>query len=298
MKFLLFPGQGSQKPGMGKDFYEQSPEARALLDQAASALPADFLDTLFNGDAEAVGHTRFAQPALLSVEIAIVRHLQARGFQPAGCAGHSLGEITALVAAGVVAFEDAILFVQERARLMSEDVPPGGMAAVMGLEPEAIAAALPPGAQVANYNSPAQTIISGSIEAMEAAAITLKEAGAKRVMPLAVSGPFHSEYMRPAAEAFAKVLADVPFAAPQCTFVSSVSGQTETDPARIRALLSEQLYSPVRWIQVMGAVSQPCIEVGPGGVLAGLAKRIEGAPEVAAVASIEDAELLLTTIPG
>jgi len=289
MSFLLFPGQGSQKPGMGKDFYEQSPVAKATLDEAASALPAGFLDTLFNGDAETVGHTRFAQPALLAVEVAIARHLESHGLQPAGCAGHSLGEITALVVAGVVSFGDALVFVQERARLMSEDVPAGGMAAVMGMEPDAIAAALPSGAQVANYNSPAQTIISGSNEALEAAANALKAAGAKRVMPLNVSGPFHSEFMRPAADAFAKVLAGVAFTAPRYPFVSSVSGQAESDPERIRALLSQQLYSPVRWIQVMGAIQTPCLEIGPGGVLAGLAKRIDGAPEVRAVATMEDA---------
>lgn len=292
MRFLLFPGQGSQKPGMGKDFYEQSAVAKQALDEAASALPDGFLDTLFNGDAESVGHTRFAQPALLSVEVAIARHLESLGLQPSGCAGHSLGEITALVVAGVVTFADALVFVQERARLMSEDVPPGGMAAVMGMEPEAIAAALPPGAQVANYNSPAQTIISGSNEALEAAAAALKAAGAKRVMPLNVSGPFHSEFMRPAADAFAKVLAGVSFSAPRCAFVSSVSGQAESDPGRIRDLLAQQLYSPVRWIQVMGAIDTPCLEVGPGGVLAGLAKRIDGAPEVSAMATMEDAVAL------
>jgi [acyl-carrier-protein] S-malonyltransferase len=273
---------------MGKDFYEQSPEARAALDVAAEAIGGEFLNTLFGEDAAAVSDTRFAQPALLSVEVAIARHLAAHGLQIAGCAGHSLGEIPALVISGVVRFEDALGFVQERARLMSENVPAGGMAAVMGMEPDAIAAALPPGAQVANYNSPAQTIISGSIEALEAAAVALKEAGAKRVLPLNVSGPFHSDYMRPAAEAFAEILAPVPFAAPQCAFVSSVSGQPETDPERIRALLSQQLYSPVQWIKVMQSVSVPCLEIGPGGVLAGLAKRIEGAPEVTAVATMDD----------
>lgn len=291
MSFLLFPGQGSQKPGMGKDFYEQSTVAHETLDEAAAALPAGFLDTLFSGDAEAVGHTRFAQPALLAVEVAIARHLESHGIQPSGCAGHSLGEITALVVAGVVSFADALRFVQERARLMSENVPAGGMAAVMGLEPDAIAAVLPSGAQVANYNSPAQTIISGANEALEDAAAALKAAGAKRVMPLNVSGPFHSEFMRPAAGAFAAVIADVSFTSPRCAFVSSVSGKAESDPLRIRELLSQQLYSPVRWIQVMGAIDTPCLEIGPGGVLAGLAKRIEGA-EVRSVATMEDAAAL------
>ncbi|MBI1320913.1 MAG: ACP S-malonyltransferase [Candidatus Hydrogenedens sp.] len=289
MTCFLFPGQGSQKPGMGQDFYEQSQEARAVLDTAAAVLPAGFLDTLFGEDAEAVNHTRFAQPALLAVETAIVAHLSARGVEPSICMGHSLGEISALVAAKVCAFEDALGFVQERARLMSEDVPPGGMAAVMGLDPAAIAAALPDGVQIANDNGPGQTIISGSEAGLAAAAEPLKAAGAKRVLPLKVSGPFHSVYMKPAAERFAAVLAGVHFSAPACTFVSSVTAQPESDPERIRTLLAEQLYSPVRWSETIRHATEPCYETGPGSVLAGLSKRIEGAPPATGVGTVEAA---------
>ena len=293
MHFFLFPGQGSQALGMGHDFYEQDGDSKALFETAESIIGAGFLDTLFGEDGDALNHTRMAQPALLTVETVITQYLKRKGINPAGCAGHSLGEISALVAAGVVNFEDALAFTKERARLMSEDVPEGGMAAVMGMEPAAIEAALPEGAQVANFNSPAQTIISGSKEGIEAAATVLKEAGAKRVMPLKVSGPFHSEFMRPAAEAFAKVIADVPFAAPECIFVSSVTGQSKTDPESVRAALSAQLYSPVRWIDVMQATdATQALEVGPGKVLAGLAKRIDGAPEVTGVATLEAAEAL------
>jgi len=283
---FLFPGQGSQKPGMGQDFYEQSPEARAVLDQAAALLPAGFLDTLFGGDAEAVNHTRFAQPALLAVETAIVAHLRAKGIAPGICMGHSLGEISALVATRACAFEDALGFVQERARLMSEDTPPGGMAAVMGIDAAAIAAALPEGAQIANDNGPGQTIISGTEAGLAAAAETLKAAGAKRVLPLKVSGPFHSIYMKPAAEKFTDVLVGVSFRAPECTFVSSVTSQPESDPARIRELLAEQLYSPVRWTETLRHATEPCYEAGPGSVLAGLSKRIDGAPAVIAAGTI------------
>jgi len=290
MRAFLFPGQGSQKPGMGMDFFEASPVARKIFDEAAEILGADFLPSFFEGDAETVNNTRVAQPALLTVEVAIARHLMEKGVTPGVCAGHSLGEIPALVVARVCAYPDALLFTRERARLMSEDVPEGGMAAVMGLEPEAIEAALPEGVQVANFNSPQQTIISGTKAGLEAAESALKAAGAKRVMPLAVSGPFHSELMRPAAEAFAKVLAGVSFNAPHCAFVSSVTGKREDDPGKIRELLSEQLYSPVRWVGVMQNLgAESALEIGPGGVLKGLAKRIDGAVEVGTVATVEEA---------
>jgi [acyl-carrier-protein] S-malonyltransferase len=292
--FYLFPGQGSQRPGMGKDIYDASPEARAILDAAAAQMPDGFLDTIFTGTQEDLNDTRIAQPALVTVELAMVRYLAARGAAFSGAAGHSLGEIPALVAVGAVSFEEAIRFTRERARLMSENVPEGGMAAVMGLDAETIAAALPAGAQVANYNGESQTIISGTVAALAEAEAALKAAGAKRVMPLKVSGPFHSELMRPAAEEFAKVLAGVHFERPKKRFVSSVSAGEVQDPEELRALLSRQLCSPVRWTeasQAIGAV--PAWEIGPGGVLKGLAKRIPGGPEVTSVGSLEEAALAL-----
>lgn len=290
MSFFLFPGQGSQKPGMGKDFYEQSPAARETFDEAAALLGDAFLATLFEGQAEQLNHTTVAQPSLLTVEVAIARHCAARGLAPTGCAGHSLGEIPALVIAGALDFSSALAITRERARLMSENVPEGGMAAVMGLEAEQIEAALPEGVQVANYNGPSQTIISGSRDGIARAQETLKAAGAKRVMPLPVSGPFHSIFMKPAAEAFQKVLAEVEFRAPDIAFISSVTGGQVIDPELIRAMLAEQLYSPVRWTQVMQQVPGPAAyEMGPGNVLKGLAKRIEGAPEVLCINTVEDA---------
>lgn len=293
MSFFLFPGQGSQQPGMGEDFYQQSSAARAVFDEAQAIAPEGLLDTIFHGEADAVTHTRVAQPGLLIVEVAILRHLESNGVQPAGCAGHSLGEFPALVAAGVLSFADALRIVFERARLMSENVPQGGMAAVIGTPPETIEAALPQGVQVANYNGPGQTIISGATDALEAAMTALKEAGVKRVMPLKVSGPFHSECMRPAMEEFTRVLAPVAFQAPKVRFISSISGQEETDPERIRILLGSQLVSPVRWTQVIGEIGGGCaVECGPGSVLAGLAKRIDGAPEVKPAGTFQDAEAL------
>jgi len=279
--FFLFPGQGSQQPGMGASLYEHSPEARVILDEAAALQSGDFLDTLFHGTPEALTDTRIAQPALLAVSAAAAAALQARGITPTGCAGHSLGEFSALVAAGSISFPDAFALVRTRARLMAERAPKGGMAAVLGLEPEAIEAALPAGVAVANYNGPGQTIIAGTAEALAAATESLKAAGAKRVLPIAVSGPFHSPLMHEAAAAFAEALGAVEFAPPAIPFVSSVSGQAESDPARIRQLLAEQIARPVRWTAVMETIGGvPALEVGPGSVLQGLAKRTQGAPTV------------------
>ena len=289
MSFFLFPGQGSQKCGMGRDFYEASPAARAIFDRAVPLTPDGFLDRIFSGEQDALNDTRIAQPALLTVEAAIAAHLESLGIAPSGCAGHSLGEIPALVVAGACAFEDALRFTLERARLMSEDVPEGGMAAVLGLEAATIEASLPPGAQIANYNGPGQTIISGTHAAIEAAGGVLKKAGAKRVMPIKVSGPFHSELMRHAAEDFAKVLSTAPFQPPRTRFISSVTGGDVDDPEEIRHLLSIQLVRPVRWTQVMEALDEvQALEVGPGSVLKGLAKRADISPSVEKAGTLEE----------
>ncbi len=295
MSFFLFPGQGSQKVGMGQDFYAQSDAAKAILDEANSLYDGDLLALLFEGPQEELNHTRVAQPGLLTVEVATAQHLIAAGISPTGCAGHSLGEIPALVVSGALAFADAFTFTLERARLMSENVPEGGMAAVMGLDPAAIRDNLPEGVQVANYNGDGQTIISGSTAGIETAVSTLKDAGAKRVMPLKVSGPFHSEFMKPAAEQLKAVLASMTIKAPTVPFVSSVTATTVEDPEAIRTLLSEQLYSPVRWTEVIAAIGTgDALEVGPGNVLKGLAKRMDNAPAVTTIGSVADVEALTT----
>lgn len=297
MSFFLFPGQGSQKVGMGQDFHAASPAAKATLDEAESLFEGDFLKTLFEGPSEELNHTRFAQPGLLAVEVAIARHLIDKGVQPTGCAGHSLGEIPALVVSGALTFADAFSFTLERARLMSENVPEGGMAAVMGLDADAISANLPEGVQVANFNGPGQTIISGSTAGIEQAVVTLKDAGAKRVMPLKVSGPFHSEFMRPAADQLAAVLANITIERPSIAFISSVTAGPVSEPETIRTLLSEQLYSPVQWTKVMASVAdQAALEVGPGNVLKGIAKRAEHAPEIECVGTVEQAESVIAAL--
>lgn len=274
---------------MLKDFYETSPKARSIIDEATAILGDHFLNTMFNGPEDALRDTRLAQPALVTAGIAIAAHLKSLNVSPAVCAGHSIGEIAALAVAEVFSPTDAIKITQERARLMAEESPQGTMAAVMGLAPEAIAEALPDGAEVANYNGPQQTIISGTIEGIEAAKESLKEAGAKRVIPLNVSGPFHSSCMNAASEKFKLFLNDFAFAPPTCTFISSVTGKEESEPAAIKQLLSQQLYSPVRWTQTMKTIGPVnALEVGPGKILQGIARRIENAPTISVAGTLDD----------
>lgn len=294
MTYFLFPGQGSQVPGMAKDFHEGSTPAREALDAAETVLGPGFLDTVFNGTPEDVTDTRIAQTGLVAVGVAIARHLESEGHQPQGCAGHSVGEIAALVVAQSLEFEDALRLTRERARLMAEEAPEGTMAAVMGMAPEAIEDVLPDGgAEIANYNGPQQTIIAGTKGAIEAAADILKDAGAKRVIPLRVSGAFHSSLMRKPAEQFGRFVEALDFRTPQIRFVSSVTGQEETDPGTIKKLLAKQLDSAVRWTDVMKTIGPvPAVETGPGRTLQGLAKRTEGAPVVALAGTLDAANTI------
>lgn len=293
MPAFLFPGQGSQKPGVAHRFAQCSTKARDLVQLADKLLPQAVMSVMRDGPQEALNDTRNAQPALVCAEMAAVACLEEVGIVPDVCAGHSLGEISALVAAGALTFSDALPLVCERARLMSENVPEGGMAAVLGLAPETIADALSDDAQIANYNGPGQTIISGTTRALETAAEQLKAAGAKRVLPLSVSGPFHSKFMDEAAHALAQYLKHIPIQPPCVPFLSSVTGTYEEDPEAIRILLAEQLVRPVRWTDVMARLAgQTAIEAGPGAVLRGLAKRMPDAPEIRAADTPEACEEL------
>ncbi len=294
MSALLFPGQGSQVPGMGRDFYEACPAARRVMDMTADIYDITFLFALFEGPEELLRDTCMAQPALVAVGAAIAAHLQSKGFRPTACAGHSIGEISALVAAGALTIENALILTQHRARLMA-GASGGTMAAVLGLAPEAIAEAMPAGVEIANFNGPQQTIISGTHEGIAAAQKSLKKAGAKRVMPLNVSGPFHSSLMRSAAEQFGEIVAEAPISKPKTRFISSVSGQEESDPDRIKELLARQIDSPVQWTKVMQTLGPvPALEAGPGNVLAGLAKRMDGAPIVSPAGTLEHARAALS----
>jgi len=295
MTAFLFPGQGSQVPGMGRDFYEGSDAARDVLDAAAAIAGGEFLPLLFDGPAETLNLTVNAQPALVAVEVAIARHLESKGVTASAAAGHSVGEFAALVISGAMVFEDAFRLVQARGRCMSDGVPEGTMAAVLMLEAAKVEAALPDGAYVANYNGPTQTILAGTQAALDAAATAMKDAGARRVLPVKVSGPFHSPLMKTAEDAFRKELESAPIGAPSMPFVSSVTGVHESDPERIRELLAQQICAPIRWTQVfetLGAV--PAVECGPGKVLQGIAKRMDGAPDVALAGTLDEA----SEVPG
>ena len=285
---LLFPGQGSQTVGMGRDLYDQVPAARALFDEADKILGRGLSKIIFDGPTEELTDTRNTQPALFTVEAALTGLLLANGVVPEYAAGHSLGEYSALYAAGVVSFEDGLRTVAARGAAMADagKQNPGAMAAVMGMDKakivEVISGVKSGIVVTANENSPDQTVISGEAEAVNEACALLKEAGAKRAIPLPVSGAFHSPLMKPAAERLASALEPVAFSAPRCPVIANVTAKAESDPARLKGLLVEQLVSPVRWVDSMAALAalnpSACAEVGPGAVLKGLAKKC--APDI------------------
>lgn len=277
---FLFPGQGSQSPGMGRDILENAEGAQRFFDAASSAVPG-VLEIMFEGPPDVLAQTQNAQVALLTVGAAAADVLAGRDMLPAVTAGHSLGEYTALVACGALSFEQGLSLVAARGRFMSELVPEGAMAAVLGLDAGIIEERLPQDVTVANYNGPNQTVITGTAAGIEQAGTTLKEAGAKRVLPLNVSGPFHSPLMKEAAQAMREELANAEICTPKCRFVSSVTGQEEDDPERIRAILADQICAPVRWTETLRAIGPvDALEVGPGRVLEGIAKRMDDAPNV------------------
>lgn len=284
-KAYIFPGQGSQFPGMGKPLYERSERARELMDKADGILGFSITDIMFGEDAEALKATRVTQPAIFihSVVLALCSGLET----PAMVAGHSLGEFSALAAAGAMEFEDALRLVAIRANAMQKccEKVPGTMAAIIKLPTktiEEICAACNGIVVPANYNSEGQVVISGEAEAIAEACAKMKEAGAKRALPLAVSGAFHSPLMEPARLELAEAIDKTPFKAPQCPVYQNVTALPSSDPAAIKENLLKQLTSPVRWTQtVQNMVADGAdhfLEIGPGTVLQGLVHRI--APEV------------------
>lgn len=284
-KAYIFPGQGSQFPGMGKPLYERSERARELMDKADGILGFSITDIMFGEDAEALKATRVTQPAIFihSVVLALCSGLET----PAMVAGHSLGEFSALAAAGAMEFEDALRLVAIRANAMQKccEKVPGTMAAIIKLPTETIeeiCAGCTGIVVPANYNSEGQVVISGEAEAIAEACAKMKEAGAKRALPLAVSGAFHSPLMEPARLELAEAIDKTPFKAPQCQVYQNVTALPSSDPAAIKENLLKQLTSPVRWTQtVQNMVADGAdhfLEIGPGTVLQGLVHRI--APEV------------------
>ncbi|PTM59101.1 ACP S-malonyltransferase [Desmospora activa] len=284
---FLFPGQGSQAVGMGKETYEADALARERFEKADERLGFSLSNLIFTGPEEELRLTANAQPAILTTSAALLSLLEREwAGKPDFVAGHSLGEYTALVAAGVLSFEDAVLAVRQRGLLMEEAVPAGqgGMAAVIGLEREVvdeICRKLRDRGQVvepANYNCPGQLVISGEKEAVLQASAEAETQGARRVIQLAVSGPFHSRLMKPAAEKMEKVLAELPLHEGRVPVVANVSAQAETDVEAIRHRLVEQIYSPVlwedsiRWMMEQGV--DTFVEIGPGNVLSGLVRKV------------------------
>lgn len=284
MKAYVFPGQGAQFQGMGKDLYEQFDWAKQLFEEANSILGFRITDIMFEGSDEDLRRTDITQPAVFIHSVAVARSLD--DFKPDMVAGHSLGEFSALVACGALSFESGLKLVAQRARAMQKacELVPGTMAAIIGLEDsriEQICADLNAKGMVvvpANYNSPGQVVISGSKEAIAAACPLMQEAGAKRALPLTVGGAFHSPLMTPAKEELAKAISQTQFSTPVCPIYQNVDAKPHTNPDEIRENLVTQLNSPVRWTQsVLNMIAdgaQEFTECGPGTVLTGLIKRI------------------------
>ena len=282
-KAFVFPGQGAQFSGMGKDMYEQSALAKELFEKANEILGFRITDIMFEGSDEDLRQTKVTQPAVFLHSV-ILAKTYAEKFEPSMVAGHSLGEFSALVAAGALSFEDGLVLVSKRAMAMQKacELQPSTMAAIIGLSDEKveeICASIDGVVVPANYNCPGQLVISGSMEAIDAACEKLKEAGAKRALKLSVGGAFHSPLMQPAQEELAAAIEQAQFMTPICPVYQNVSTQGETDPAVIKANLVEQLTSPVKWTQsvqnmIADGVEQ-FVEVGPGSVLQGLVKKIQ-----------------------
>ena len=285
MKAYVFPGQGAQFSGMGKELYESSPEAKALMDKANDILGFRITDIMFAGTDEELKATKVTQPAIFIHSVALA--LCTPGLdRPDMVGGHSLGEFSALVAAGAVSFEDGLKLVAVRANEMQKccEKVPGTMAAIIGLpteKVEEICASIDGVVIPANYNCDGQIVISGEKEAVLAACEACKQAGAKRALPLAVSGAFHSPLMEPARAELAKAIEATEVRAPRCPIYQNVTAQPETDPMRIKENLLKQLTSPVRWTQsvknMLADGATEFTELGPGTVLQGLVKRISGA---------------------
>lgn len=282
MKAYIFPGQGAQFSGMGKELYEQSSAARARFEEANDILGFRITDIMFEGSAEALQQTKVTQPAIFLHSVILAENLA--DFAPDMVAGHSLGEFSALVASGSMQFADGLRLVSQRALAMQAacEAQASTMAAVLGLaddKVEEICAASAGIVVAANYNCPGQLVISGATEAVKEACEKMKEAGAKRALLLPVGGAFHSPLMKPAEDQLAAAIAQTPFATPRCPIYQNVSTTAVSAPEQIKANLIAQLTAPVKWTQSVQQMiadgASHFIEVGPGKVLSGLVKKID-----------------------
>ncbi len=297
---LLFPGQGAQYVGMGADLCDRYPAARDVYDRAVDILEFDIREISFSGPEERLRETRYTQPAILVHSLAVLALLP--GLEPVLCAGHSLGEYSALFAAGVLDLPSALKLVRRRAQLMFEEgtTNPGTMAAVIGLDSQAVEALCGevPGVVVpANYNEPKQTVVSGEVEAVRKLVELAPARGALKAVPLPVSGAFHSPLLANSARAFGDFLSGFAFAEPRCPVISNHTGRPSRTAAEARAALSVQLTNPVRWVETMASARElgctDFLELGPGKVLAGLAKRIDRSLNVTTVGTADQVAALL-----
>lgn len=303
---FVFPGQGSQKVGMLADLAAAFPEVKNTFAEASDALDYDMWALVQEGEQAQLNLTETTQPVLLTASVAVWRLWLAQGgLRPAMMAGHSLGEFSALVCAGAIDFADAVRLVRARGQYMQTAVPvgEGAMAAVLGLDDakiEEICAATDGVVEAVNYNSPGQVVVAGHTQAVGAVLGALKDAGAKRAMLLPVSAPFHTSLMRPAGEKLAQALAELTINAPVIPVVHNVHAQTEANPAQIKELLTQQIYSAVKWVSCVQAMTDSGIEMtvecGPGKVLSGLNKRIQKSLQCLNVESPETLEAALAAV--
>lgn len=282
MKAYVFPGQGAQFVGMGKDLYDNNPEAKELFEKANEILGFRITDMMFEGTEDDLKQTKVTQPAIFLHSVLLAKSLGDE-FKPDMVAGHSLGEFSALVAAGALSFEEGLKLVSKRAHAMQKacELRPSTMAAVLALpddKVEALCAEIDDIVAPANYNCPGQVVISGTMEGIDAACEKMLATGAKRAMKLKVGGAFHSPLMQPAQEELAEAIAEAEFSTPVCPVYQNVDGKPHTDPEEIKANLIKQLTAPVRWTYDVEAMiadgADEFIELGPGAVLQGLVKKI------------------------
>ena len=297
---FIFPGQGAQKVGMGKDFYEQFETAREVFDNANSWLDIDVKALCFEEN-DNLNLTQYTQAARVTTSMAMVRVLEEKGLRPAVTAGLSLGEYCAIATAGAMSLKDAIVTVRKRGVLMEQAVPAGegGMAAVLGMEAADIEAVLEPidGVSIANYNCPGQIVITGVKSALVTAMEKLKEAGAKRIVELVVSGPFHSAMLTEAGEKLAEELAGVELSELEIPYVTNVTADYVTDVADIKGLLAKQICASVRWQQSVEKMIEEgvdtFVEIGPGKTLTGFLRKINRDVTAYNIETVEDMEAVL-----
>ena len=296
---FIFPGQGAQVCGMGQDFYENTETAKQVFDRASELLGFSVPELCFEKN-DRLDLTEYTQAAMVTTSIAMLRVMEERGFRADVAAGLSLGEYCALTAAGIMSADDAVRTVRRRGILMQEAVPAGvgKMSAVLGITADEIDAVVDPidGVQVANYNCPGQIVISGLAGAVEEASVKLKEAGARRILPLNVSGPFHSALLREAGEKLGEFLQDITLSAPHIPYVANVTAEYVTDQEAVKGLLERQVYSSVEWQQsverMLADGVDRFVEIGPGKTLSGFVKKISRDAAVVNVERLADLEKL------